>query len=53
VLNPVDDYVAQFTEDMSLLRVIKAGDLAIPANGAVPEISVGILTQPTSFSARA
>ena len=28
VLNPADDYVAQFTEDMPLLRVITAGDLA-------------------------
>ncbi|TPL03627.1 betaine/proline/choline family ABC transporter ATP-binding protein [Mesorhizobium sp. B2-4-14] len=34
VLSPADDYVAQFTEDMPLLRVIKAGDLAAPANGA-------------------
>ncbi|TPM07092.1 betaine/proline/choline family ABC transporter ATP-binding protein [Mesorhizobium sp. B2-3-11] len=34
VLNPADGYVAQFTEDMPLLRVIKAGDLAAPANGA-------------------
>lgn len=41
VLNPADDYVAQFTEDMPLLRVIKAGDLAAPANGsAMPEESV-------------
>jgi glycine betaine/proline transport system ATP-binding protein len=36
VLNPADDYVAQFTEDIPLLRVIKAGDLATEANGAVP-----------------
>ncbi|KUM24378.1 ABC transporter ATP-binding protein [Mesorhizobium loti] len=34
VLNPADDYVAQFTEDMPLLRVIKVGDLATPADGA-------------------
>jgi glycine betaine/proline transport system ATP-binding protein len=41
VLNPADDYVAQFTEDMPLLRVIKAGDLATSLNGAaVPEESV-------------
>jgi glycine betaine/proline transport system ATP-binding protein len=41
VLNPADDYVAQFTEDMPLLRVIRAGDLATAANGAaVPEESV-------------
>ncbi len=41
VLNPGDDYVAQFTEDMPLLRVIKAGDLAAPLNGAAaPEESV-------------
>jgi glycine betaine/proline transport system ATP-binding protein len=37
-LNPTDDYVAQFTEDMPLLRLIKAGDLARkPGNGSVPE----------------
>jgi glycine betaine/proline transport system ATP-binding protein len=41
VLNPADDYVAQFTEDMPLLRVIKAGDLAAAANGAtMPDQSV-------------
>jgi glycine betaine/proline transport system ATP-binding protein len=41
VLNPADDYVAQFTEDMPLLRVITAGDIATPANGtAMPEQSV-------------
>jgi glycine betaine/proline transport system ATP-binding protein len=33
VLNPADDYVAQFTEDMPFLRVIRAGDLARPAAG--------------------
>ncbi len=32
VLAPADDYVAQFTEDVPLLRVITAGDLAT-ANG--------------------
>jgi glycine betaine/proline transport system ATP-binding protein len=38
VLNPADDYVAQFTEDMPLLRVITAGDIATAANGAsLPE----------------
>jgi len=36
VLNPADDYVRQFIEDVPLLRVIKAGDLAAPADGAVP-----------------
>ncbi|RWL45889.1 MAG: ATP-binding cassette domain-containing protein [Mesorhizobium sp.] len=41
VLNPADDYVAQFTEDMPLLRVITAGDIATPSNGAaLPERSV-------------
>jgi glycine betaine/proline transport system ATP-binding protein len=41
VLNPADDYVAQFTEDMPLLRVITAGDIAVSANGAaLPEQSV-------------
>jgi glycine betaine/proline transport system ATP-binding protein len=41
VLNPADDYVAQFTEDMPLLRVIRAGDLAAPLNGvAVPDESI-------------
>jgi len=40
VLNPADDYVAQFTEDMSLLRVMKAGDLAVAATGSAPEASI-------------
>ncbi|RAZ91275.1 glycine betaine/L-proline ABC transporter ATP-binding protein [Mesorhizobium hawassense] len=41
VLNPADDYVAQFTEDMPLLRVITAGDIATPANGAaLPERTI-------------
>lgn len=41
VLSPADDYVAQFTEDMPLLRVIRAGDLAAPLNGvAVPDESI-------------
>src|SRR5262249_18144141 len=28
VLNPADDYVAEFTEDVPLMRIISAGDLA-------------------------
>ncbi|NUS18302.1 MAG: glycine betaine/L-proline ABC transporter ATP-binding protein, partial [Mesorhizobium sp.] len=45
VLNPADDYVAQFTEDMPLLRVITAGDIATPANGAaLPECSIAAET---------
>ena len=28
VLNPVDEYVAEFTEDVPLMRIISAGDLA-------------------------
>src|SRR5690606_34323388 len=40
VLNPADDYVSQFTEDTPLLRVIRAGDLARPANGSIPEEAV-------------
>ena len=45
VLNPADDYVAQFTEDMPLLRVITAGDVATPANGAaLPEKTIAAET---------
>ena len=40
VLNPADSYVAQFAEEASLLRVIKAGDLATAANGAAPDETV-------------
>jgi glycine betaine/proline transport system ATP-binding protein len=29
--NPADDYVAQFVEDISLVRAVRAGDLAVPA----------------------
>jgi glycine betaine/proline transport system ATP-binding protein len=36
VLNPADDYVAQFTEDTPLLRVIRAGDLAQASTDAMP-----------------
>jgi len=36
-LQPADDYVAQFTEDMSLLRIIRSGDLELkPVNGELP-----------------
>jgi len=28
VLNPADDYVAEFTEDVPLMRILSAGDLA-------------------------
>jgi glycine betaine/proline transport system ATP-binding protein len=41
VLAPADDYIAQFTEDLPLLRVITAGDLATAVNGgAIPENAV-------------
>ncbi len=40
VLNPADDYVAQFTEDTPLMRVIKAGDLAKAPAGALPEDTI-------------
>ena len=36
VLNPADDYVAQFTEDVPLMRVITAGDL-VESDGASDE----------------
>lgn len=43
-LEPADDYVASFIEDMSLMRVITAGDLAIEDEGfrfeTAPEHSV-------------
>jgi glycine betaine/proline transport system ATP-binding protein len=29
--NPADDYVAQFVEDISLVRAVRAADLAVPA----------------------
>ena len=35
VLNPADGYVAEFTEDVPLMRIISAGDLA-RTNGALP-----------------
>lgn len=35
VLNPADDYVAQFTEDIPLLRVLKVRDLARPNDDGV------------------
>ena len=36
VLNPADAYVAEFTEDVPLLSVIRAGDLASVSNEAMP-----------------
>jgi len=37
VLNPVDSYVAQFTEDVPLFRVITAGDLMTSLQENIPE----------------
>jgi len=37
VLNPADDYVAQFTDDAPVLSVIKAGDLAKISDEALPD----------------
>ena len=37
VLNPIDSYVAQFTEDLPLTRVITAGDLMEPGAAAEPK----------------
>ncbi len=37
VLNPADDYVAQFTDDTPLLSVIRAGDLATISTEAMPQ----------------
>ena len=36
VLNPADDYVAEFTEDVPLLNVIRAGDLASRSEETMP-----------------
>ena len=36
-LNPIDPYVAQFTEDLPLTRVITAGDLMEPGAAAKPK----------------
>ncbi|MGN6305392.1 MAG: ATP-binding cassette domain-containing protein, partial [Mesorhizobium sp.] len=36
VLNPADAYVAEFTEDVPLLSVIRAGDLASVSKEAIP-----------------
>lgn len=52
VLNPVNDYVAQFTEDVPLMRVITAGDLMEPimpvkscTKGTTPTVDSGTLLQ--------
>ena len=34
VLEPADDYVARFAEDIPLVRVMPARDIMRPANGA-------------------
>jgi|RhiMetdeSRZDD1v2_1073273.scaffolds.fasta_scaffold63286_3 glycine betaine/proline transport system ATP-binding protein len=37
VLNPADEYVAHFTEDVPLIRVITAGDLVSPLSNGAPQ----------------
>jgi glycine betaine/proline transport system ATP-binding protein len=37
VLNPADEYVAHFTEDVPLIRVITAGDLVSPLSTGAPQ----------------
>ena len=37
VLNPATEYVAKFTEEIDKSRVVHAGVLATPVNGATPE----------------
>ena len=44
VLNPLDAYVAQFTEDLPLTRVITAGDLMEPGAGTEPTSKATIPT---------
>ena len=36
ILNPADDYVAEFTEDVPLVRVLKASDVLDPSRAAQP-----------------
>lgn len=35
VLNPADEYVAEFTEDVPLVRVITCGSIMVPAEGGI------------------
>ena len=37
VLNPATDYVAKFTREIAKARVVHAGAIAKPLNGAIPE----------------
>ena len=37
VLNPATDYVAKFTEDVEKAKVVHAGVMALPVDGAVPD----------------
>ena len=36
ILNPADDYVAEFTEDVPMVRVLKASDVLDPSRAAQP-----------------
>ena len=38
ILNPADDYVAEFTEDVPMVRVLKASDVLDPSRTATPEM---------------
>ena len=39
ILSPADDYVAEFTEDVPMVRVLKASDVLDPAQTAQPGMS--------------
>ena len=38
ILSPADDYVAEFTEDVPMVRVLKASDVLDPSRTAEPEM---------------
>ena len=39
ILDPADDYVADFTEDVPMVRVLKASDVLDPSQSALPGMS--------------
>ncbi len=48
IVNPADDYVAEFTSDVPLIRVLTAGEVAMDANGksdGLPRVAAGMTVE--------
>ena len=52
IINPADDYVAEFTEDVPMARVLKASDVLDRSRAVQPECSNSPRTPPSRISCR-